>query len=695
MPLFILDKNFFNRYKRVCISLFFFIFLLVGVNSYRDYGVSWDEPAQRLIGAVNLVHIAKILHLESVISNNQYLSNLPVKSLGQLQDRDYGVIYEVPAIFMEQVLNLKDEQSIYFARHLLTFFFFFSGVLAVYCLAARRFSDWRIGLLAATFLILSPRIFADAFYNDKDLVFLSVLVIAANTAVAFILKPCWSRAILHSFATAIAIDARIMAVIIPALTLLILLLRILRKEVPFVETVWSILIYVPLTIAVTIVLWPFLWENPLGNFIQVFSNMSHFRHNPYFIFLGEMYRAAELPWFYLPIWIGISTPILYLALFIIGLLGTLLTLARNRYKLWTNTNQLQDLIFLSLVVGPIIAIISLNSVLYNGWRHVYFIYPFFILVAIKGWILIWSYIKSKKPWNLIVVIILCFFMSYTAIWMIRYHPLQNIYFNAFAGNWNSKFEVDYWGVANRAALEKILALNTAKTYTIWPGLPYEWPGGWQLPFTQNIRLFSPEDQKKIIVPESKFYSDYFITSIGANDGWNYDSLINDYRFKFIDSINIDGKPILSIFKKIDKPILPTPKVNELIKFSTRKSGLYYLNGPWQNPEEWGSWSNGYSAKLLFPTPKNNPKHLLLQIRPLVTAKYPTQNIETLVNGVFQEKIAINNIGNLVDIKIPENAYQKDNLVIELKLPNATTPKSLGINDDLRILAIGLESAYFR
>ena len=86
---------------------------------------------------------------------------------------------------------------------------------------------------------------------------------------------------------------------------------------------------------------------------------------------------------------------------------------------------------------------------------------------------------------------------------------------------------------------------------------------------------------------------------------------------------------------------------------------------------------------------------MLQIRPLVTAKYPTQNIEILVNGVFQEKIAINNIGNLVNIKIPENAYQKDNLVIELKLPNATTPKSLGINDDLRILAIGLESAYFR
>jgi hypothetical protein len=128
----------------------------------------------------------------------------------------------LPAIVIELAFNLKQDREIYFARHLFTFLFFCVGVLAVYKMAARRFGDWRIGLIAATFLILSPRIFADAFYNSKDLVFLSVFAIAMNTTVSFVIKPNWKSAMLHGLACAIAIDTRLMAVIIPALTIIVL-----------------------------------------------------------------------------------------------------------------------------------------------------------------------------------------------------------------------------------------------------------------------------------------------------------------------------------------------------------------------------------------------------------------------------------------------------------------------------------------
>jgi hypothetical protein len=236
-----------NNLSKLGSALFFLSFLALGLLIYKDYGVSFDEPAQRLIGATNLNHIAHKFNLTSII-NNESLAQFP-KRLDQITDRDYGVIFELPAAFMEHVLDLRQERDIYHARHLLTFLFFFAGVFAVYRMAQRRFNDWRIGLFAATFLILSPRIFADAFYNDKDLVFLSVFAIAMNTSIGFLVKPNWKTAFIHGLACAAAIDARLMAVIIPALTVLVLALKVLQTKVSLIllRPLSKVIVCVPTT----------------------------------------------------------------------------------------------------------------------------------------------------------------------------------------------------------------------------------------------------------------------------------------------------------------------------------------------------------------------------------------------------------------------------------------------------------------
>jgi 4-amino-4-deoxy-L-arabinose transferase-like glycosyltransferase len=86
------------------------------------------------------------------------------------------------------------------------------GLFAVYRLATRRFEDWRVGLLAAAFLVLTPRMFAESFYNSKDLVFMALFAIATNTMIGFVTKPRVQTALVHALATAVAIDVRIMAI---------------------------------------------------------------------------------------------------------------------------------------------------------------------------------------------------------------------------------------------------------------------------------------------------------------------------------------------------------------------------------------------------------------------------------------------------------------------------------------------------
>jgi hypothetical protein len=148
------------------IGLFFVTLLVLGLNIYRDYGISWDEPTQRVTGAVTVNYLAQKFNAPAFMAS----WNGSVPPMDMYLDRDYGVAFEAPAVALEQLFRLKDSRDIYMFRHLLTFLAFFAGVCAAYRLAYRRFLDCRIGLLSALFLVLTPRFFAESFYNSKDIV---------------------------------------------------------------------------------------------------------------------------------------------------------------------------------------------------------------------------------------------------------------------------------------------------------------------------------------------------------------------------------------------------------------------------------------------------------------------------------------------------------------------------------------------
>ena len=45
-------------------------------------------------------------------------------------------------------------------------------------------------------------------------------------------------------------------------------------------------------------------------------------------------------------------------------------------------------------------------------------------------------------------------------WMYSNHPFQNVYFNILAGKkFNERFEMDYWGISNKNALEYIAKIT--------------------------------------------------------------------------------------------------------------------------------------------------------------------------------------------------------------------------------------------
>ena len=124
-----------------------------------------------------------------------------------------------------------------------------------------------------------------------------------------------------------------------------------------------------------ILFWPMLWENPIQNMIKVILNLANHPLNLNVFFLGKTISVTDVPWYYLFTWIFISTPILNISLFFLGILTFLTILFGINKKM-----KLKDLDinFILLIFVPILVPIILGSTLYNGWRHVYFIYPYMV-----------------------------------------------------------------------------------------------------------------------------------------------------------------------------------------------------------------------------------------------------------------------------------------------------------------------------
>jgi uncharacterized membrane protein YuzA (DUF378 family) len=337
-----------NRNGQVFSIGFFICIFLLGLLIFRDYGISLDEPAQRLIGIVNLNYVSEVLGIKSILANPHF-AGFTTQTLMQLEDRHYGVIYEIPAAFIEVFFKTENVEAIYQTRHLLNFLYFIFGLAAIYKIAMLRFQDWRISLLACTLIFFSPRIFSDAFYNDKDIVFLSMYAIASLTMIQFLLNPTLKWSIIHGLFTAIAIDTRLVGIIFPTLTLLIYLIRLRLDHRPAKKKISVVGSYLVVCVIFIILLWPYMWSNPLGHFIEAFKYISRHPHSAAVLFQGKDVLTNELPWYYIPLWIGISTPILYLGLFICGFIAITANLIKEKLNFFINQNLLIDSISVFLL----------------------------------------------------------------------------------------------------------------------------------------------------------------------------------------------------------------------------------------------------------------------------------------------------------------------------------------------------------
>jgi hypothetical protein len=523
-PLKVLSRILEDHHK-LLVALFFGAYLVLGLVVCQDYGVPWDDPRQREIGLLNC----------------QYIEGTNQKLLS-FKDKYYGPWFEMALVSVEKLARFDTSRKSYLSRHLMTFLLFFIGLIFFYFLCQERFKSWKVGMLGVACLVLSPRIFADSFYNTKDIPFLTLFVISMVTLTRYLNKRTAFTISCHGIVCGLLTGIRVPGIIVPVITVISLGVLHLsdRQTTEHRQSHWlrDSLLFGFFVIVVTVGVWPVLWKNPVYHFLQAVSTMSRYAWPHEVLYLGEFIKASHLPWHYIPVWMAITIPFFYIILFFSGVVQSVMTLVRGPLGSLNQTKQdlIIDLLWFFL---PLILVIVGHSVVYDGWRHLFFIYPAFILLALRGLQALYQggirLVDAKIIRGLFGLVVLIS-LAGTARFMIANHPYQNVYFNWLAGTdkmgVRPQFELDYWGLSYRQALEYILKQDDSDLISVKVANP---PGKFNaliLPMAERNRLRFVEDLSQ---------GKYFLSNFRYHPG--------DYPYpnEFY-SIQVDGRKIMVVYK---------------------------------------------------------------------------------------------------------------------------------------------------
>ena len=151
----------------------FFVYFFVGLYTFRDYGISIDEEFHRFCGLFWLDYILGFTPFDQ-IKTVVFEKLTEAKSLNVGSPEDfpfYGVIFDLPVVFLEVLFKIEDSQNYFYFKHFLNFLLFFVSSIFFYKLMLNRFLNSKTALIGVLFFILSPRIYGESFFNNKNRVF--------------------------------------------------------------------------------------------------------------------------------------------------------------------------------------------------------------------------------------------------------------------------------------------------------------------------------------------------------------------------------------------------------------------------------------------------------------------------------------------------------------------------------------------
>lgn len=508
---------------RPLVWVFFGVTLALGLWVAKDYGISWDEKAMFVLGEEAY---------EYVTLGEEYPLHFGI--------RYHGAFLEILLYAAQELFHLRYARHIFMFRHAATFLVYWGGLIAIYALALRHFRHRGWALLAAAMLFLSPRQFGHAFINTRDIPAMVFFTIQMVTLLRFLERKTVSAAILHGIANGMVLALRVGGLFVPIYTALFFALEILReycesRVIPWQRTIRLLILYAFVFAAATIAFWPLLWDQPLVHFTEAMHNMMTSQQAPGGLYFGRIVGIP--PWHWIPMHFLTKTPLLYVFLFLVGIV--FFVREAIRHPLLLLREQRNPLLFVTWCTIPIFIVVVLQAGLFDEWRHLYFIYPAVILLAVHGLRELWRAAKRLRismlrcPALATLYIIPVTGMLSIAIWMIRNHPLQYVYFSIPSRYVEHNFELDYWGLSFRQGFEWILENDPDPLITVTVTSSPGW---------ENLNILTREQRRRLVL--SKKYTAKYVLD---NFDWQaYRRTLPDETK--VHSVTVSGMEVLNIYR---------------------------------------------------------------------------------------------------------------------------------------------------
>ncbi len=374
----------------------------------------------------------------------------------------YGGFFDLVTGLANHALGFTPKQEAYHnLRHLFIALLGFLGLLFT-ALLGREMGGWRLGIIILSLGFLSPRYLGHSLMNPKDIPFAAGVAMALYFLLRWLRqmpKPDWRTLLGLAGGIGLAFGVRAGGLILFGYVGLFALLEFVRRY--GVSALWQrkeltgkyILYGVGVLLGgfvLGLLFWPYGMQSPIAHTREALSAFAKFGTQIRVLFEGKSVMSDDLPWYYPLSWIYRSIP---MSVFI-GFVAGLVLLPR----LWKRYDPMGLGLALFAFAFPLVYVIAKDSVLYDGWRHLIFVYPGMLVFAGTAWLYLIDRFREKLQMRYALLGIFALSLLEPAWFIARNYHYPYVYFNPLAGGIShafGRYETDYWGVSVRQAVEEM------------------------------------------------------------------------------------------------------------------------------------------------------------------------------------------------------------------------------------------------
>jgi len=431
-------------------------FLAHGLATLADGGITWDEGESYRAGAQNLRLIAAAF-------SGRPLPQWPWHELPGYQ----FAADTLRAGFAAVVNRIVWEPGHYLGFHLANLLLATLAVALVARLAAREGGAPVLAPLAATLLVVQPKLVAHSQANPKD-----VVALVTWSAVVLALARAARTGRLGDFALLGAAAGAALASHVSALFIapLALVWTLAAGSRPWRRRLAGLLLAGGVAAVVALLLWPWLWPAPSPRVLDVVHRIREFDVPMRVLYLGRVYRPAELPWHYGWLSLAIATPVPLLLAALAGGVAACRRGAASRLcrlaALWLGLLLLADL------AAP---------ARYDGARHLLPALPALALLAASGvyavGVALWSLGATARRFAMALGALFAASLVALALELAAIHPYADAYLSAPARRAlgpeaQHRVELEYWGASYKEGAEWLAAHAQSGAFVLVPMGPH-------------------------------------------------------------------------------------------------------------------------------------------------------------------------------------------------------------------------------